>query len=130
MQMHCHEFGTQSILKPMTIVFLCLGSNKGDKRRNIRTMKAEVLRFLSEPVKVSRLMKTEPVGVTGKQPWYLNCVISGKFSGSPKELLEQCGRLERNLGRTRDVRFAPRTADVDILMFGGALIRGRTLSIP
>jgi 2-amino-4-hydroxy-6-hydroxymethyldihydropteridine diphosphokinase len=114
----------------MVTVFLCLGSNVGNKLSNIRRMKKQILLFLETPIQVSRLMKTEPVGVTAQQPWFLNCVISGRFGGSTGELLARCRRIEENLGRKRKARFAPRTADIDILMFGVAGIRSSNLVIP
>lgn len=114
----------------MVTVFLSLGSNVGDRRRNMWQMRNRVSRFLDKPVKVSRLMETEPVGVRTRQPWYLNCVMSGRYAGTAEELLEQCRAIENDLGRTREARFAPRTADIDVLMFDGVRIRRNNLVLP
>ncbi|HMD68697.1 MAG TPA: 2-amino-4-hydroxy-6-hydroxymethyldihydropteridine diphosphokinase [Chitinivibrionales bacterium] len=114
----------------MVTVFLSLGSNVANRRRNMWEMRNRVSRFLDKPVRVSRLMETEPVGVHAPQPWFLNCVMSGKFAGIAEELLARCQRIENELGRTREKRFAPRTADIDVLMFDGLRIRGRNLVLP
>jgi 2-amino-4-hydroxy-6-hydroxymethyldihydropteridine diphosphokinase len=114
----------------MVRVFLCLGSNIGNRLSNIRRMRNCVSLFLKRPLKVSRLMETEPVGVSARQPWYLNHVISGRFDGTAEELLARCRQIENELGRIRKARFAPRTADIDILMFDGVRIHSSNLIIP
>ena len=114
----------------MKTIYLSLGSNLADRLRNIGEMRRLVSKFLCKPVKVSRLMETEPVGVAGKQRWYLNCILSGRFSGSAEELLGKCRRVEKDLGRTRSKRYAPRTADIDVLMYNGELYRSSKLTIP
>jgi 2-amino-4-hydroxy-6-hydroxymethyldihydropteridine diphosphokinase len=115
----------------MVMVYLSLGSNMGDRERNMSLMKKMVFRFLGKPHMVSRLMKTEPVGVAARQRWFYNCVISGTYSASPDQLLAECLSVESKLGRARtSVRFSPRTADIDILMYGNESIKAKSLRIP
>lgn len=93
-------------------------------------MQRSVSSFLSQPVRMSDVMETEPVGVNEPQPWYLNRIISGFFSGTAAQLLQKCFEIESDLGRTRLTVKASRTADVDILLFGNLVIRSNSLTIP
>lgn len=109
---------------------LCLGSNKGDRAWNLRQMERELAGYLGPRIVLSRLMETEPVGVTGDQPWFFNRLIRGVFDGTPRDLLRKCLDIETALGRTRLERGAPRTADIDILLFGGQQLKEPDLVIP
>ena len=114
----------------MKRVVLSLGSNAGLKKRHVETMIREMARFLKPPVRQSRLMKTEPVETAEKQQWYVNCIMAGSFEGTPRELLDKCHAVESKLGRVRTSFHGPRTADIDILVFGDLIIREKDLVIP
>jgi 2-amino-4-hydroxy-6-hydroxymethyldihydropteridine diphosphokinase len=114
----------------MVEVVLSLGSNLGDRAANMSAMERELERLLEPPVRKSRLMETEPVGVTGHQGWFYNRLIRAGYGGAPAELLRQCQAIEEKLGRTRPQKNAPRTADIDILLYGEVLIIDRDLVIP
>jgi 2-amino-4-hydroxy-6-hydroxymethyldihydropteridine diphosphokinase len=113
-----------------TRVILSLGTNLGDLRGNLVAMKRRVSRILEAPVRYSRFMESEPVGVQDDQQWYFNQLVSGTFHGSARDLLEKCREIEDALGRTRPHHWAARTADVDILVFGDQLIQEPDLVIP
>jgi len=114
----------------MAKVFLSLGSNKGDRAHYIAAMERRLKSVLLPPVKRSRLMKTEPVGVEGKQRWFYNRVICGGYRNSVRGLLSQCKEIETALGRTHKKKLASRTADVDILFFGNSIITEKDLVVP
>jgi|WetSurMetagenome_2_1015567.scaffolds.fasta_scaffold280795_2 2-amino-4-hydroxy-6-hydroxymethyldihydropteridine diphosphokinase len=114
----------------MSDVVLCLGSNLGDRASYLRQMESELERVLQPPVKKSRLMETEPLGVTAAHPWYYNRLVRGNYDGTPRQLLKTCQRIEKDLGRTRPEKYAPRTADIDILLFGNQAINEKDLIIP
>lgn len=114
----------------MVDVVLCLGSNLGDRAANMREMEQGLEQLLMPPVIRSRLMETEPLGVTADHPWYYNRLVRGSFIGTPHELLEKCQVIEKKLGRTRPEKYAPRTADIDILLFGGEVLIENELIIP
>ena len=99
------------------LVALSIGSNLGDREFFIDSMERE-LRLILDDVAVSGLMETEPVGVGVPQPAYLNEIITGYYGNTPRRLLGGCFEIESRLGRTREARRGPRTADVDILLFG------------
>jgi 2-amino-4-hydroxy-6-hydroxymethyldihydropteridine diphosphokinase len=103
--------------KKLTQVALSLGSNIGDRRFYIDAMEAELRKILVD-VRVSRLMETAPVGVGAGHGKYLNRVVVGRYGGDAFGLLGECLAIESRLGRERVGHKAPRTADVDILLFG------------
>lgn len=107
-----------------------LGSNQGDRGFYIAEMQRQITDLLAPPVSTSQLMETEPMGVPGPQPWYYNRIVAGAFEGSVWELIEHCQRIENELGRVRKSSKAPRTADIDILLFGDLVINNEKLVLP
>ena len=114
----------------MADVALSLGANLGDRASYMRRMEQGLEKILEPPFAVSRLMETEPLGTAGDHPWYYNRVVLGKFRGAPRDLLGACQALEVRLGRTRPAKYAPRTADIDILLFEEVLVNEADLVIP
>lgn len=114
----------------MVDVVLCLGSNLGDRASYMRQMEQELEEVLLPPIRKSSLMETEPLGVTADHPWYYNRLVRGIYDGTPRGLLEMCQEIEKKLGRTRPEKYSPRTADVDILLFGGKVVNEPDLIIP
>jgi 2-amino-4-hydroxy-6-hydroxymethyldihydropteridine diphosphokinase len=112
----------------MPTVFLGLGSNIGDKEKNID----KAIAFISEEYaikKTSHLYLTEPVGNI-KQDWFLNCVIEIQTEVDPKKLLFAIKSIERKLGRTKTVKNGPRTIDIDILFYGDHVLKTKSLVLP
>ena len=126
-----HPVSISKIIFPfMVTVFLSLGSNVEARHRNMEEMLAMLTPVLAPPIKTSRLMETEPVEVTERQQWYLNRIVAGSYGHTAKDLLGECRRIENALGRVRSYRHSPRTADIDILVFGDSIIRDPALCIP
>jgi 2-amino-4-hydroxy-6-hydroxymethyldihydropteridine diphosphokinase len=112
----------------MTIVYLGLGSNIGDKEAHIKA----ALRLLSEKypiIKKSPLYHTEPVGYPN-QDWFLNCVVEIKTDVDPKHLLSSLQSMEQSLGRIKTVKNGPRIIDIDILFYGDLILMTKNLVIP
>jgi 2-amino-4-hydroxy-6-hydroxymethyldihydropteridine diphosphokinase len=110
-------------------VFIGLGSNVGDREGTLA--RARVLlrtRGFAEE-RASSLYLTEPVGGP-PQDWFLNQVLGGHTALSPEILLDACLQVELALGRHRSVRNAPRTLDVDLLLYGDVAREGPGLSVP
>jgi 2-amino-4-hydroxy-6-hydroxymethyldihydropteridine diphosphokinase len=110
--------------------FLGLGSNLGDRLSNL----ARAVTLLGdEPgvtlVRCSRVWETDPVGGP-PQPDFLNAVVRAEVELTPHELLEACRRVESALGRVRDVRWGPRTIDVDVLLLDDRAIDEPDLVVP
>ena len=113
----------------MPIVYLGLGSNLGDRAKNIH----EAVRLLGEagvmPVTLSSIIETDPVGGP-PQGLFLNAVLKAATERSPVELLKAAHCVEAELGRVRTVRNGPRTIDVDILLYDDQTINTPELMVP
>ena len=81
--------------------------------------------------RVSSLWRTEPAGGDPGQSWYVNAVVELALGGNPFACLARLRALERAAGRPdARPRFAPRTLDLDLLLFGDAVVRSPELSVP
>ncbi|MDE2968317.1 MAG: 2-amino-4-hydroxy-6-hydroxymethyldihydropteridine diphosphokinase [Chloroflexota bacterium] len=112
----------------MTNVFLGIGGNLGDRRESMRSAVA-ALRQIIDDVRVSSLYESAAWGVTD-QPAFLNAVVRGRTTMKPLELLDATQAIENNLGRVREQHWGPRLIDIDILLYGLAVIDEPRLQIP
>lgn len=113
---------------PVT-AYVALGANLGDARAAV----AQALRDLgtlpqTQLLRASSLYRTAPVDSAG--PDYINAVAEIRTDLSPDELLAQLQRLEQAAGRERPWRNAPRTLDLDILLYDELQLDSATLTIP
>ena len=113
----------------MKTIYLSLGSNIGDRQANLHA----AIERLSAPrlsvLRVSPIYETEPVDYTD-QRWFLNLVVEAETALFPMQLLARTGKIERDLGRVRTVPKGPRTIDIDILLYGNAVVHSAMLEIP
>ena len=109
----------------MTRALLGMGSNLGDRLHHLRNAVAA----LPDVLAVSDVYETEPVGGPA-QDAYLNIVVAIDTDLGPRALLGACHRIEAAAGRVRDVRWGPRTLDVDILWIDGVTVDEPDLQIP
>ncbi len=112
----------------MVTAYIGLGSNLGDRRAMLR----EAIRRLGaygRVVAVSSLYETEPVGFR-EQPWFLNAVVALETELDPHSVLEALLAIERRAGRVRTFRNAPRTLDLDLLLYGSVVTESDELSLP
>ncbi|GAB4272373.1 MAG: 2-amino-4-hydroxy-6-hydroxymethyldihydropteridine diphosphokinase [Candidatus Promineifilaceae bacterium] len=109
-------------------VYLALGTNLGDRRRNLQTAVSLLQPFVTVTA-VSPVYETKPWGVTD-QPDFLNLCLAGKTVLPPEALLVQCKAIEQQMGRQKTIRFGPRLIDVDILFYGRLLLNTPRLQIP
>jgi len=107
---------------------LGLGSNLGDREAHLRGAIDRLRKFL-RVLAVSSFRETEPVGGP-PQPAYLNGAVLVEFSGSPRALLLETQRLEREAGRTRRPPDSPRPLDLDLLLLEGATVDEPGLIVP
>lgn len=111
-------------------VYLSLGSNIGDRKGYIE--KAVELIENTKGVKVlkkSGLYETTPVGYL-EQDLFLNAVIKIETDFSAREILKIMNKIETELDRKREIRWGPRTIDIDILIFSDKKIDETDLIIP
>ena len=110
----------------MARAFLGLGSNLGDRVGYLRAAAAA----LPDLVAVSPVYETEPVGGPDEQGAYLNLVAELDTPMGARALLSLCGRLEAAAGRVREVRWGPRTLDVDVLWVQDEVVDEPDLVVP
>lgn len=112
-------------------VYLSLGSNLGDRLRNLTEGIDAIGRIPGvRIVDRSPLYETDPVGVEG-QELFLNGVVVIETVLSPHALLQECQRIERDcFQRLRSDRPLPRRLDIDIIFFGDRVIHDDRLTIP
>ncbi|MDP9263640.1 MAG: 2-amino-4-hydroxy-6-hydroxymethyldihydropteridine diphosphokinase [Acidobacteriota bacterium] len=109
-------------------VYLGLGSNQGDRRAYLE---AAITRLgeLGRVTALSSIYETEPVELT-RQEWFLNCALALETELLPRQLLKRILAIEHALGRKRRRPKGPRTLDIDILLFGRAVVVLPGLKIP
>jgi 2-amino-4-hydroxy-6-hydroxymethyldihydropteridine diphosphokinase len=113
----------------VTLAYIGLGSNLGDREASI-AQALGLLPGVGEVVAVSSVRETDPWGYAD-QPPFLNAVAAVETALSARELLAELLQIERSLGRTREgSRYGPRTIDLDILLFGDAVIDEPGLAVP
>jgi 2-amino-4-hydroxy-6-hydroxymethyldihydropteridine diphosphokinase len=112
----------------MTMAYIGLGSNLGDRMVTLRTA---VLRLepLGRIAGISSLYETEPIGYL-EQPPFLNAVVALDTELAPGELLSALLRIERDLGRKRSFPNAPRTLDLDLLLVDELVLDNPELTLP
>ncbi len=110
--------------------FVSLGSNLGERVAALRAARAALTGLPGTTVLASsRVYETEPQDLAD-QPSFLNQVVCLDTALSPLELLAAAQGIEDAAGRLRDVRFGPRTLDVDILLFEGVESAAPELTLP
>jgi 2-amino-4-hydroxy-6-hydroxymethyldihydropteridine diphosphokinase len=120
--------GPPSTETPRAEVLLGLGANLGDPRRQLRDAVGR-LRALLDGVRVSSVYRSEPVGHR-EQPDFYNLVAGGWTRLGPEALLRGVLEIERAMGRERTFANAPRPIDIDVLSYGGRVVRTPALTLP
>ncbi len=115
----------------MAICYLGIGSNLGNRRKNIKLAVKKINALKNTCVlKESKVIESLPAGGPSGQPDFLNAALKIKTKLSPINLLKELKRIEKDLGRTKTARFGPRVIDLDILLYGDRIMRGERLTIP
>jgi 2-amino-4-hydroxy-6-hydroxymethyldihydropteridine diphosphokinase len=110
-------------------IYVGLGSNLGDRLANIRKAIELMKEERVEIIKESSIYETEPVGYK-QQGWFLNSVVKGRIELSPRRIWKRLEKIERSMGREREVKWGPRIIDLDILFYGNKVLNGKELRIP
>ena len=113
----------------MDRVAVALGSNLGDRRAHLDHAVAALHHLLSN-LTVSNYYDTVPVGVVGPHPVYLNAAAVGVTPLPPRALLDALLGIEGTRGRVRPYPNAPRTLDLDLILFGDQVIEEPGLVLP
>jgi len=113
----------------LTLAYLLLGSNLGDRAARLAQARHDLAATAGRLVATSALYETAAWGLED-QPAFLNQVLAIETELAAPALLAACLAAEQQQGRERQVRWAARTLDVDILLFGAAIINTPTLTVP
>ena len=106
-----------------------MGSNLGERREHLEYA-VEALRLDLSDIKVSTFIETQPVGVGEEHGPYLNGALVGRTQLSPRDLLDRLLELETERGRARPYPKAPRTLDLDLILYGEAIVDEDGLQVP
>lgn len=110
---------------------LALGSNLGERNDTLSTAVADLVdRPEVRLLGVSPVVQTKAVGGPEGQPDFLNMVIAVETTLGPHELLQHCHDVEQKHHRVREVRWGPRTLDVDIIVYGELRTDDPELTLP
>jgi len=110
-------------------VYLSLGSNLGDRAKNLRDAIAALGSAGVRVVRVSLTYETEPVDYLD-QPWFLNCALEAETGLAALDLLRALRRIEAQMGSKKLIAKGPRVIDIDILLHGSEVIDTPELQIP
>lgn len=114
----------------MTFAYLSLGSNLGDREATLRGAVARLKAGPKIEVRaVSSLYETTPVGLR-EQPDFLNAAVKIETALAPEALLDRCLEIEKAFDRRREVRWGPRTLDLDIILYGELTMATERLILP
>lgn len=109
--------------------YFSLGSNLGNRKKNLllalKSLQEEGINLLQ----VSSLYETQPVDLI-EQPWFLNCSLIGETSLFPQDILDVVLKIEKNMGRQRNISKGPRLIDIDILFVENRIIKTSCLTVP
>ena len=113
----------------MSTAYIALGSNLGDKEKNLRRALLLLTQQGVEVVKVSGFLKTEPYGVTD-QPQFLNAVCEVRTNLAPMALLDVLLATELAMGRVRLRHWGERNIDLDLLLYDNVVLDAERLRLP
>lgn len=113
----------------MAKVYFGLGSNLGDRGKNIQDALVFLERWGVKIVRSSSIYESEPFGVKD-QDWFFNIVAEGETELSPEDVLSAIRAIEKALKREKVIKWGPRTIDIDILYYDDQVIDEPELKIP
>ena len=124
------DFVAVEITRKWHTVYLSLGTNMGDKKKNLLEAIGKIGKLENTKVtSQSTILETEPFGYT-EQDMFLNACIEIKTLFTPQELLEKLLGIELEMGRVRTIKWGPRIIDIDILFFDDEIIQDKNLAVP
>jgi 2-amino-4-hydroxy-6-hydroxymethyldihydropteridine diphosphokinase len=110
-------------------VYIALGSNLGDRIANLLLARERIASPHVRLTRASSIYETAPREIVD-QPWFLNQVVAAETTLFPRQLMARLLRIEHEMGRQRTIAKGPRVIDLDILLFGDAVIHTAGLEVP
>jgi len=110
-------------------IYLSLGSNVGDRAKNLQDAIAALRNAGVLVVRISSLYETEPVDYLD-QPWFLNCALEAQTEIGALDLLHALRGIETQMGSKKLIAKGPRVIDMDVLLYGNEVIDTPELQVP
>jgi len=110
-------------------VAVAIGSNMGDRHAHLAYAVTRLRSVLAD-LRLSSIIETDAVDVVGVQPPFLNAAATGRYDGAARSLLDELLRIEQERGRERPYARAPRTLDLDLILFGDERVEEEGLIVP
>jgi 2-amino-4-hydroxy-6-hydroxymethyldihydropteridine diphosphokinase len=110
-------------------IYLSLGSNLGDREKNIRDAVAALHKAGIDVTRTSSMYETEPVDYL-EQPWFVNMAAEAETELPPAAVLQVLRGIETDMGSKKTVAKGPRLIDMDILLYGDDVIDTPELQVP
>ena len=119
-------------MKPkLNKIALALGGNLGNSEDIFCFATKELAKNGVKNIKMSTLLKSKPENCPPNSPDFINAALTGEWTGTPQELLALCKKIEIAAGRPEKHGFnAPRTLDLDIILFNNEIINTANLQVP
>ena len=117
--------------KKQHVVYLSLGSNLGDKNKNLLIAISLIAEKIGNLSAISSILETEPWGFESNNS-FLNMIIQVKTTLSPLQLLEETQKIEKEIGRTEktDHTYKDRLIDIDIILYDDLIFQSEKLKLP
>jgi dihydroneopterin aldolase/2-amino-4-hydroxy-6-hydroxymethyldihydropteridine diphosphokinase len=124
------DYVSVEIQRSRNIIYLSIGSNIGDKRKNLEVAIEKISKISNTKIKnVSTFLETEPFGDIIQEN-FLNACLKVETLFPCEEFLNLLLDIEKDMGRIRDKKWGPRIIDLDILFFNDELYQKNNLSVP
>ena len=118
----------ESLENPVSIVYLGIGSNLGNRIIHIEKAKSYLIQKKINLISISKYYET-PSWPDPKNPKFVNIILKIECKLKPIELLNLCKSIEVKLGRKKALKNSPRECDIDIIDFNGLILKGK-LELP
>jgi 2-amino-4-hydroxy-6-hydroxymethyldihydropteridine diphosphokinase len=109
--------------------FISLGSNLGDRGKNLTLALSLLEKEGVEILKMSSLYETQPVEFPA-QPWFYNQLVEVRTKANPEAFLGLIKEIEQKMGRKHGQKKRPRIIDIDIILAESSVIHKKELNIP
>ncbi|HEU4632653.1 MAG TPA: 2-amino-4-hydroxy-6-hydroxymethyldihydropteridine diphosphokinase [Flavisolibacter sp.] len=113
----------------MNEVYLLIGGNMGDRQKHLTNARAAIEQDCGRIIRQSAIYETAAWGMK-EQPAFLNQALAVQTALSAEQLLHTILKIEEALGRKREIKYGPRTIDIDISLFNEEIINLPDLKIP
>ena len=114
----------------MASVYLCLGSNLGNREIQLLRAESEIEKYIGQVIKKSSVYETEPWGLSADIN-FLNQVLLVETNHKPDILIKKCLEIETKMGRIRNSQvYESRIIDIDVIFYGNEIINNDKLTVP